>query len=220
MARKAGKAPLSPAAIMEDLTGAWRSQALVAAVELDIFNHIAQGERTAADIAKAAGASPRGMAYLLDAVTAIGYLRKTGSRDGLQPVSAAFLVPGKKAYSGAMAQALSLTWDAWKNLTEAVRSGHPAEAVNVAEKGKEFFPKLVASIFPGNFAASAAAVSHLPEKERRKIHRILDVAAGSGAWSLPFAQADPQVRGKAVDFPEMTPTTRGFAERHGVAGRY
>jgi len=65
---------------------------------------------------------------------------------------------------GTMAQAMSLTWDAWKDLTEVVKSGRSAEAVNVAEKAKEFFPKLVASIFPGNFAASKAAVSNLPEK--------------------------------------------------------
>ena len=54
------------------------------------------------EIAEAAGASPRGMASLLDALTAIGYLRKTGSRYSLQPVSAAFLVPGGKAYVGAI----------------------------------------------------------------------------------------------------------------------
>ena len=220
MARKIGKAPLTPAAIMEDLTGAWRSRALVAAVELDVFSHIAEGERTAKDVAGAAGASPRGMAYLLDALTAIGYLHKTGSRYGLRPVSATFLVRGKTAYMGAIGQAMSLTWDAWKDLTEVVKSGRSAEAVNVAEKGKEFFPKLVASIFPGNFAASKAAVSRLPEKERRKIHRILDVGAGSGAWSLAFAQAIPQARVTTVDFPEMTPITREFAEKFGVAARY
>jgi ubiquinone/menaquinone biosynthesis C-methylase UbiE len=220
MARKTAKASLSPAAIMEDLTGAWRSRALVAGVELDVFDHIAKGKRTAKEVAEAAGASPRGVASLLDALTAIGYLRKSGSRYSLQPASAAFLVPGKKPYVGAMAHALSLTWDAWKNLTDSVRSGRPAEAVNVAEKGKEFFPKLVASIFPGNFAASTAAVSRLPQRERRKIHKILDVAAGSGAWSLAFAQAIPQARVTTVDFPEMTPITRGFAEKFGVAARY
>ena len=119
-----------------------------------------------------------------------------------------------------MAHALSLTWDAWKNLTDAVKSGRPAETVNVAEKGKQFFPKLVASIFPGNFAAAAAAVSRIPEKERRKIRRILDVAAGSGAWSLAFARAIPQARVTTVDFPEMTLITREFAEKIGVATRY
>jgi 2-polyprenyl-3-methyl-5-hydroxy-6-metoxy-1,4-benzoquinol methylase len=206
--------------IMEDLAGAWRSRTLIAAVELDVFSHIADGKQTVREIAEAAGASPRGMICLLDALTAISYLRKTGSSYGLLPAPAAFLVPGKKAYVGAMAQALSLTWDAWKNLPEAVKSGRPAETVNVAEKGKEFFPKLVASLFPGNFAASTAAVSRLPAKERRKIHKILDVAAGSGAWSLAFAQAIPQARVTTLDFPEMTPIARGYAEKLGVAGRY
>ena len=220
MARKTDKAALSPAAIMEDLTGAWRARTLATGVELDVFGHLAKGKRTAKDVAEAVGASPRGTAYLLDALTAIGYLRKTGSRYGLQPVSAAFLVPGKKLYIGSMAHALSLTWDTWKNLNESVRNGRPAEAVNVAEIGKEFFPKLVASIFPGNFGASTVAVSRLPEKERRKIHKILDVAAGSGAWSLAFAQAIPNARVVTVDFSEMTPITRGFAEKFGVASRY
>jgi ubiquinone/menaquinone biosynthesis C-methylase UbiE len=220
MPRKAKKAQTSPAMVMEDLTGAWRARTLVAGVELNVFSLIATGKRTAKEIAAAAGASPRGMGSLLDALTAIGYLRKTGSRYGLQPVSAAFLLPGGKDYAGAIAYALSLSWDAWKHLTEAVRSGRPAETVNVAEKGKEFFPKLVASIFPGNFAASTVAVSRFSEKERRKIHKILDVAAGSGAWSLAFAKAIPDARVTTVDFPEMTPITREFAEKLNVDDRY
>src|ERR1700730_9614949 len=156
MARKTGTAHHSAAVIMEDLMGVWRSRTLVAAVELDVFSQIAKRKRTVKEIAEAAGASPRGMARLLDALSAIGYLRKTGNRYGLHPVSAAFLVPGKEAYIGAMTESVSLTWDSWKNLTEAVRSGRPAEAMNVAEKGKAFFLKLVTGLFPGNFAASVA----------------------------------------------------------------
>jgi SAM-dependent methyltransferase len=220
MPRKAKKSLLSPAAIMEDLHGAWRSQTLVAGVELGVFQHIAEGKRTAKEIAAGAGASSHGMVLLLDALTAIGYLRKSGARYGLPPVSAAFLVPGEKAYVGAFAHALSLTLDSWKNLSEAVKSGRPAETVNVAEKGKEFFPKLVASLFPGNYAASAVAVSRFSEKEKRGIRRILDVAAGSGAWSLAFAKAIPEARVATVDFAEMTPITKEFAEKLGVADRY
>jgi 3-hydroxy-5-methyl-1-naphthoate 3-O-methyltransferase len=220
MPRKARKTSLSPQMVMNDLTGAWRARTLVAGVELEVFRHIAAGKRTGKDIAEAAGAAPRGMTRLLDALTAIGYLQKKGGRYGLQPVSAAFLVPGEKGYVGAMAHALSLTWDAWKNLAEVVRSGRSVESVDVAEKGKQFFPKLVASIFPGNFAASNVAVSHFSGKDRRKIHKILDVAAGSGAWSLAFALAIPDARVTTVDFAEMTPITRGFAEQFGVAHRY
>lgn len=220
MPRKTKKTIPSPAAVMQDLTGAWRARTLVAGVELDVFGRIASGKRTVKEIAEAAKASQRGIASLLDALTAIGYLRKAGSRYGLQPISAAFLVPGRKDYVGALAHALSLTWDAWKNLTGVVRSGRPAETVNVAEKGKQFFPQLVASIFPGNFAAATAAASQFGGKERRKIRRILDVAAGSGAWSLAFARAIPEARVTTVDFPEMTPITREFAGKLGVASRY
>src|SRR5258707_8187103 len=145
MAGKTERARLSPAVIMEDLTGAWRSRTLAAGVELDVFSQIAAGKRTVEEIAEAAAASPRGMVSLLDALTAIGYLRKTGRRYGLQPISAAFLVPGEKAYVGGMADALSLTWDAWKDLSEAVRSGRSTNTLDVAEEGKQFFPKLVAS---------------------------------------------------------------------------
>jgi 2-polyprenyl-3-methyl-5-hydroxy-6-metoxy-1,4-benzoquinol methylase len=220
MPRKTKKTLLSPAMVMEDLMGAWRTRSLVAGVELNVFSHIEAGKQTVKEIAAAAGASPRGMASLLDALAAMGYLRKTGRRYGLRRVSATFLLPGGKDYQGAIAHSLPLTWDSWKNLTEAVRSGRPAQSVDVAEKGKEFFPKLVASIFPGNFAASSAAVSRFPEKERRKIHKILDVAAGSGAWSLAFARAIPQARITTVDFCEMTPIIREYAEKFGVAARY
>lgn len=220
MPRKTKKQNASPALVMADLTGAWRSRTLAAGVELDVFAHIAARKTAAKEIADAAGASLRGMTALLDALTSMGYLRKRGGRYGLEPVADAFLVPGRKEYAGAMAHALSLTWDVWKNLAEAVRSGRPTETVNIAAKGKEFFPKLVASIFPGNFAAASAVVAQFPQKVRRKILRILDVAAGSGAWSLAFANMIPGARITTVDFAEMTPITREFAMKFGVADRY
>lgn len=220
MPKKSKRPPLSPAPIMEDLTGGWRARALSAAVELDFFAQIASGKRSAKEIAGAARTSLRGTTALLDALTGMGYLRKSGGRYGLQPIAAAFLVPGKKEYAGDIAQALSLTWNSWTDLTGAVRNGRTAEAVNDTSQGKEFFPKLVASLFYGNFAASMAVLSRIPGKERRAIHRILDVAAGSGAWSLAFAQAIPDARVTSLDLPEMTPITRGFAEKIGVANRY
>jgi ubiquinone/menaquinone biosynthesis C-methylase UbiE len=218
--KTAVKAPLSPAMVMEDLMGAWRSRAIVTAVELDVFSQIAAGKKTVKEVAKATGASERGIANLLDSLAAIHYLRKTGNRYGLEPLSAAFLVRGKKTYIGGSTQASSLTWSKWANLTETVKTGHPHEAIDSPNLGKEFFPQLVAGLFPGNFAASKAVVSQLSGKELGAIRKILDVGAGSGAWSLGFAQALPEARVTTVDFPEMTPITRKFAEELGVAGRY
>jgi 3-hydroxy-5-methyl-1-naphthoate 3-O-methyltransferase len=220
MARKPNKMMVTPQPIMEDLFGAWKTQALVAATELDVFSHIAAGKHTVKEVAGAAGASLRGMANLLDALVGLGYLSKSGGRYRLRPLAATFLVRGSERYMGGMASVVRNHWETWQHLTEAVKTGRPVTAVDVVEHGKEFFPLLVANLFPGGFAAARAAVTALPEKTRRGIKRILDVAAGSGAWSLAFAQAIPEARVTSLDLPEVTLITRQFVDRFGFANRY
>lgn len=205
---------------MEDLFGGWKVQALVAAMELDVLTHIAEGKHTVKEVAEAAGASQRGIANLLDALVGIGYLTKSSGRYRPRPLAATFLVRGKDRYMGGAAQIVRNHWDHWNHLTEAVKTGHPFKAVDDVEQGKEFFPKLVAGIFPGNFAASRALLAALSQRQRGRIKSILDVAAGSAAWSLAFAQAIPEARVTTIDLPEVTPITRQFAEKLGVAGRY
>jgi len=220
MARKQKKSPLTPEAIMDEFIAGWRSQAMFSAVELDVFTRLAAGKRTAKEIAAAAGASLRGLTILLDALVGMGHLRKSGSRYFLSPAAAAFLDRRKKAYIGATAQAAQLTQELWTHLTESVKTGRPYQAVDGLENAKDFFPKLVAAIFPGNYAAAREAAASLPHKVRRKIRKILDVAAGSAAWSLAFAQAIPEARVTALDLPETTRITRQFVEKFGLAGRY
>jgi len=88
------------------------------------------------------------------------------------------------------------------------------------DEGRDFFPRLVKAIFPLTYNGACGLVKAFPQAKLKKIQRVLDVAAGSGAWSLPFAQAVPTVRVTAVDYPEVTPVTREFAQTFGVADRY
>lgn len=101
-----------------------------------------------------------------------------------------------------------------------MRSGLPVERVGTEDRGREFFPKLVSSLFPLNFGTSRAVVSSLSEKTCRRIKNILDVAAGLGAWSIAFAKTIPDARVSVVDYPEVTRITRQFAEQFGVSDRY
>ncbi len=220
MIREATQMNVTPQQIIQDLWAARETQVLVAGVELDVFTHIEEGKRTAKEIARAAHASERGIDHLLNALVAMGYLNKKGERYGLSPVSKTFLVRGKESYMGGFIYETKLIWDNWSRLTDVIRTGHPVETVDDEQGGREFFPKLVAAIFPMTFGAARAAVATLTEKTRKRIRNILDVAAGSGAWSLAFAEAIPDARVVAVDYPEVTQITRQFAERLGVADRY
>src|SRR5262249_17456398 len=53
-----------------------------------------------------------------------------------------------------------------------------------------------------------------------RLLRILDVAAGSGAWSLAFAQANHHAHVTVVDYPEVTQVARRYAAAMGVGDRY
>src|SRR5262249_18336754 len=61
---------------------------------------------------------------------------------------------------------------------------------------------------------------HLNVPKATKPLSVLDLAAGSGVWSIALAQQSPHVRVTAVDWPGVLPATRRTAERHGVAGRF
>ena len=53
------------------MTGFQHSAALKAAVELELFTKIAEGKKTAAEIAAATGAAERGIRILADTLTVI-----------------------------------------------------------------------------------------------------------------------------------------------------
>ena len=206
--------------IAESLWAPLATQALITGTELGVFSLIAKRIRTSKDIARAAKASARGTRMLLDALVGLGYLNKKGDRYGLEPIADAFLVRGKLAYMGELVETIGMLHGRWDKLTESVRTGRPAAAVDVEEAGREFFPKLVSGLFSGGYNAARIAAESLSAKAKKSIKNVMDVAAGSGAWSIPFAQAIPAARVTVVDFPEVTPITRQFTQRFGVGGRY
>jgi ubiquinone/menaquinone biosynthesis C-methylase UbiE/predicted transcriptional regulator len=210
---------VTPQQIIEHLWAARATQALIAGVDLDIFTHIAEGKRTPRKIARAAGANERATERLLNALVALGYLNKNGNNYSLTPVSETFLVRGKQSYMGGLVHESKLTWQSWMNLSRVVKTGRPIISVD-ADDGREFFPKLVEAIFPMSYSAARVAVAAIPEKARKRIRSILDVAAGSAAWSLAFAQAIPDARVTVIDYPEVTPIARRYARAFGVAERY
>ena len=220
MSQAAKQAQVTPERIIQDLWAARNAQALMAGTELDFFTHINNGKHTAKEIALAAKASERGTRRLLDALVGLGYLSKKDNNYYLEPVSKRFLVRGQPTFLGPMVNETRIVWESWSHLTEVVKSGRPFTAVDTEQTGRDFFPKLVAAIFPMSYGAASAAVQMIPEKARKRIRNILDVAAGSAAWSIAFAQAIPDARVTVVDYPEVNQVARDFTTRLGVADRY
>src|SRR2546421_4713358 len=115
----------NPALIMQTLCAFQQTQALKAAIELDIFTHIADGANTPKEIAEKAGASERGTRILCDYLTVIGYLTKNGGAYGLSPTAAVFLNKHSPAYLGSAANFLAhpAIMSSFNNIAGAARRG-------------------------------------------------------------------------------------------------
>ena len=200
--------------------GLWRAQALAAAIELDLFTRIEAGDNTVAKLAAACEASEHGTKLMLDAMTGMGYLQKSKEQTyRLRGDAREFLVRGKPLYMGDLGQVGKLLMMAWTTLPDAVRRGSRATPERSPQEVAQFFSILVPAIFTFNFIAAKAAVPQIPPATRRQIKRILNVGAGSAAWSIPFATAIRDARVTVIDIPEVTQITKDFADKWKVGDK-
>src|SRR6266481_4725850 len=105
-----------------------QTEAMKAAIELEIFTAIAEGNTTVATIAKRCKASERGVRTLCDFLTIHGFLTKDGAQYGLAPDSAVFLNKTSPAYLGGTIEFLLTprVREAHTRMTDAVRQGGSA----------------------------------------------------------------------------------------------
>jgi SAM-dependent methyltransferase len=214
--------PVTPGRLMQ-LTGGFGPPLVVeAAIRLRIFNLLDQGAKDLDEIVSATGASARGLRALLNALVGLDLLTKSpDGRYGLTAESAAFLVSDKPTFHGAF---FLLTSEAmlpnWGQLTEIVRSGRPTQRINLEDEGSKFFLRFVENIFPIHFPGARQLAEALGVASASAPLPVLDLAAGSGVWSIALAKQSPHVRVTAVDWPAVISVTRKVTLREGVADRF
>ena len=211
----------SPLTVATDLLwGGWRTFSVAAAVQLDVFTAIAAGKRTAKEIAAETRTKETMIRRLLDTLIALKYLERAGDRYSLSPHAATFLVRGSELFMEGAGRFAIGQMMPWLQLAEVIRNGARIAPTADEAARADFFTMLVKVIFPVNYVAAKFALSGLPASSRSRIRNVLDVGAGAAAWSIPFAQANKATRVTVVDFPQVTPVTRDYAAKFGVADQY
>jgi len=197
-----------------------QTEAMKAALELEIFTAIAEGNNTAATIAKHCQAAERGVRTLCDFLTIHGFLTKEGVQYALAPDSALFLNQRSPAYIGGALEFLLTPRlrEAHARLTEAVRRGGSAlgEGTLVPEN-----PDWV------KFAQAMMPLMHLPAEimaaELRKggeAHKVLDIAASHGIFGIAVAKQNPAAHIYASDWKNVLEVGMKNAQAMGVGDRY
>lgn len=151
----------------------------------------------------------------------LGVITRKKERFKLSPDAAMFMISTKPGYlGGIVGHFAGQLLDNWRQLPEIVRTGKPATMVDHEDQGAEFFSLFVEDLFNLNFGGANALADHLAKKLRkREPLKILDIAAGSGVWSIPLAQRLSQATITAVDFAKVLPVTRKVAGKFGLEER-
>lgn len=214
---------VTPDRLMALAHGFWVSQVLASAAHYNFFTHISHGARTAEAVAAAAGTDPTGTRVVLDSLAAVEVLLKQDGAYSLAPDAEAFLVEGRPAnMSGMIAEHPHLLWDQWGKLREGLKTRPPVKPAEYTEDpgAESFFAHLIRVIMPLAFAPADAVAEHLGAGTTRNALRILDVGAGSGAWTMPFARRDAAAAITAFDLPQVITETQKIVNEVGLGAHY
>jgi SAM-dependent methyltransferase len=195
---------------------------LEAAIRHNVFDVLDTGPKTLQEVATLTGASERGLRSIMNLLVGLDLLTRTD--DGcyaLTPESATFLVSTKPSFYGGMARhTSSQLLPLWLQLNEVVATGKPAKPVNQESQGTGFFREFVADLFPMGYPAANVLAKHVALHGSSSPITVLDLAAGSGVWSIALAQSSPNVQVTAVDWADVLPVTREITGKLGVGDRY
>ncbi len=207
------KAGTLPDRLDQMIRGYMPSRCLLTALELDVFTAVGEGAN-AEEIGAKVKADSRAVGMLLNALVSLGLLSKSGDEYRNTLETARFFVQASKDNHRNGLLHTANIWHRWSTLTDAVRQGTrvPIERDQTAEWTQNF----IAGMQRNARDRAPLVVKNLGVNG---VRRILDLGGGSGAYSIAFAKASPDVHCELVDVPEVLPLTSEYVSKAGVSSQ-
>jgi predicted nicotinamide N-methyase len=212
----------SPEHIFQTLNAHHQTATLKAAIEMDLFTAIDEGNRSIGDLAKRLNASERGVRILSDNLVLSGFLRKENSGYGLTQEAALFLSKRSPQYLGTIAEFLNSRqhYENMAHLTEAVRRGGTATAKgDNREPNDDLWVSFARSMAPITIPAANFIARTVATQDSKPV-RVLDIAAGHGMYGITIAKHNPKAQITALDWPAVLEVAKENAAKAAVADRY
>jgi (2Fe-2S) ferredoxin/predicted O-methyltransferase YrrM len=191
------------------------SRTVLTAIELDLFTALGNGG-TAAEVALHAGTDGRATEMLLNALVSMGLLTKNDGTFANTPASSRYLAAGGRDDNRAALMHTAHLWLTWSGLTESVRTGTPARRDEMPERGEKWTEAFIAAMHRN---ASERAGPLVQAVGPESVKRMLDVGGGSGACSIAFARANPDLSSEVLDLATVTPICERYVSEAQMSHR-
>lgn len=193
------------------------SASLFAAIDLELFTAVAEGDDTPARFARRAGISELNADRLMTMCGAAGLLQWRDGRYRNADDVQRYLVKGERTYAGAWLTFTRPGWENWGNLTEKLQNPEPPRIIGnydqmTVDRARRYH-QATASVGFGSGRRFAKQVD-LSGREK-----MMDLGGGSGAYSIVAVHTWPGLSAVVFDLPPVAEVTREFIDEHGVADR-
>jgi hypothetical protein len=217
-------AEATPDAILQLGLAFWGSKTLLSAVELGLFTELGRGPRPAEVLTERLGLNRRGARDFLDALVALGMLKRDGDVYANTPATGLFLDRSKPSYIGGLLEmANARLYPFWGGLTTALCTGEPQ---NEIRQGENFFVKLytdsqrLAGFLQAMTGLSMGAARVMAEKfPWREYRTFADVGTAQGGLPVQIAIAHPHLAGIGFDLPPVGPHFEAYVSGQGLSHR-
>jgi 2-polyprenyl-3-methyl-5-hydroxy-6-metoxy-1,4-benzoquinol methylase len=221
MATPTGGAPPNPQIIYHALNAYQNTAALRAAIELDIFTGIGEGDDTVSALARRCRATERGIRILCDYLVIIGFLTKHDQRYGLTLESAAFLDRRSPTSMASTAGYLTLPQvvAGFMQLADVIRTGEPPSGGQGSVSPENpVWVEFARSMAP-MMRAPAEGIAKAIDAAAGKKWKVLDLAAGHGAYGITIAKHNANAEIYAQDWAPVLEVALENARAAGVESR-
>ena len=213
---KTGEARVSSQEDIERMAAAFKkSRILLSAFELDLFTVLDRQKRTSYEVAEELGTNPRATDRLLNALSALGLIRKDDRYFSNTEAAVRFLVKGEEEYMSGLMHTVHL-WRTWSTMTDAVKKGGRTTDRSIKEEDPAWTPAFIEAM---NYRAVKVAEKLVSRLDLTGVKKVLDVGGGSGAYALAFVNTRPEIVATVFDMPGVITLTKQYIEESGMADR-
>jgi hypothetical protein len=216
----------TPDHILQIGLGFWGSKTLLSAIEMGLFTELAEGPEQFERLSGRLGLHERSARDFLDALVALGFLKRTGDLYSNTEETDLFLDRRKPSYiGGILDMANTRLYGFWGNLTEGLRTGRQQNEAKT-QGGAMTFEALYAD--PARLRGFLAAMSGISHGANIAIAKqfpwaryktFADMGAAQGDLATQIALANPHLTGIGFDLPECGPIFEEYVEANKISDR-
>lgn len=204
-----------PDDLLQTIRAFQESRVVLTAIELDLFTAIGSGA-SPRGVAGRLGTDPRATEMLLNALVSMQLLRKEGEVFSPTPIASRHFAEGSPEDARAALMHTVHLWQRWSTLTDCVRAGTAVAHEEMAQCGDAWTRPFIAAMDRNASERTPVVVRAVGAAG---VRRMLDVGGGSGAYSIAFARANPELRAEIFDLQAVVPIAGEHIAAAGLTDR-